>query len=264
MVAKKEGVWKMNSSERYLLYSLVAILIIVVIIIGVYVYLSSQFSSGDIVFLKGEVSKIGVVRALSLFQLGYVISWNDGTITVESGFNIEKINKLNPADYKPGNYTKNTTTPVDFNPSGSKSDLTNFSDYAIQKDSDENVVGIFYRGFLDKPLLTQKYCSPNFSCGPWGECKLDYNLASLSLGGDARGIQYNVCFDNNACLPNIVDSRSCSLGENVTVVKKIICGREKIEILDASGTVLANLDLGNTDNFVDVNIQLISSEEGSC
>lgn len=266
-MVKKEEVYEGFFSNQFVKISLVVILALILVLIGVYFYLSLQFKAGDIVFLKSEVNTLGVVKAFSFNQFGFVVAWNDGSLTTESFSAIEKISKLNLADInKSSNVSGSNNNPdfSDYNSKGTRTDLNDFSDYTYQSYGGENTAGIFYRGFLLDVMLNNNSCTPDFYCGTWSKCSLDYGLNPLSEGDLTRGVQYHVCVDNNECLPQFVDSRSCSLAENITVIKKIVCGREKIILVDAKGIILSSLDRGVRDNFVNVDVRLVPSTEEGC
>ena len=149
-MAKKEE--KNNSlfNGKFLKIGVISLITIILVFLSLYFYLSSAFSSGDIVFLKFQEYKIGVVRAYSFFDAGFVVSWIDGSISTEKTSSIEKINKLNLGAI--GNFNSSYNGSVNrplsyYNPRISNEDIQNFSDYTIEEYNGEVISGIFYRGF---------------------------------------------------------------------------------------------------------------------
>lgn len=249
---KREGF--LGNIKRY--YYLYIILIVLIIFVLFYFFLSTQFKVGDIVYSKNIPSNIGRIESASLLKTNYIVAWNDGGISEEKAQDIGRIEDLNIDEV---NNSINSTVGNKFSPwvYGSKTDY-NFTDYTIERVSgNEQVIGIFYSGFSLGVNLTEKNCIPKLRCGIWGDCRLEYNVLDLSLGNIGSGIQYRKCNDENHCLPGIIDSRQCSLHENITVRKSIVCNKEKFELVNSAGIVVARITNQNKSKYMDVQLDLI-------
>lgn len=242
-------------------------LIIIGIILILYLFLIFHFQIGDVVYKINNPEKIGVIRAISFLNLGYTIFWRDDTYSSESFISLENIDsipedRLNNSNYSnesiQENYNKTSQAYNDFYNADKPAD--SFQDYIVESSSGEKTSSVFYKGTsLGVSLADRVDCNSNFLCGEWSECKIDYGVFDLISEELPYGVQYKYCEDKNGCLPFVVDSRPCSLGENL-VVKRINCNGQQIIFVNFKGKVVAKLLEMN--NKVGVNINLI--EEGEC
>ena len=185
---------------------------------------------------------------------GYIVVWSDGSVSGEKKGDIDKISKLDSS--KINNTVSNKSDSGYSSSFKSWNNNESFGDYIYQS-SGGVISGILYRGFdLNFQLGDRVDCQPNFMCGEWSACFLDYGVDSL-INNSFSGIQYKSCMDNNVCLPNLIDSRACSIKENITALKKYVCGYEQIELVDSAGTVVARLNTQNRKKFVDVSLNLL-------
>jgi len=104
-------------------------------------------------------------------------------------------------------------------------------------------------------------CDSDFECGEWSECDLDYNIFNLISEKDVKGIQTRTCKDKNKCVQDYIDSKLCSLKEEIVVEKTLWCNQEYIDIKSISGNVIARLRKTEGD-YLNVNLNLIG--EGYC
>ena len=259
-MVKKEASGFMEHLKRFRYFYLIIIVLIITGSFIFYLYSSLEFKQGDVIFSKGS-SKIGQIGAVNFFKSSYIVSWSDGTLTEEKGSNIAKINNLDLTKLNSSLPLQNNSVDSSFsNPSEyDKTKDYNFSDYVFEKSTgNEKIIGIVYKGFSNVSLLSSAGCIPNMICADWGECKLDYDLSKLLSGSSFLGIQYKTCKDSHNCLPNLIDSRACKYSENITVTKKLICGKEQLELKNDAGNVVAILDSQSKNNYADVQINLFN------
>ena len=135
-------------------------LLIILVFFSFYMFLSLQFSVGEVVYKKADPYLIGTIKGLSLSEAGYVVFWNDGTYSSERFNDIGKIKeapRLNNSKENPRNLTVSSQNKTSYNSGyGSKSGYSEFyntsqqesefQDYLIEKSSGQNVYGLFYRG----------------------------------------------------------------------------------------------------------------------
>jgi hypothetical protein len=258
VLAKKRGNKRLRNFMFHLrnFHFIYAIIIAVLVLFCVYLYLLMQFKIGDVVY-SVKNNKIGVVKAFSLFDLSYSIEWSDGEITQEKRKGIEKINKADISRLQPSNKT------YDYRPySYYKISSGEYKDYDYFSDSSSKgaISGIIYKG-LFAISLEKKNCSSNYTCREWSNCSLNYNADFLSNNSINFGVQHKFCEDKNKCFPNIIDSRQCELGENISVERRFVCGYEQIELRDENGKLLARLNDKNKKGYLDVSINLIGEDE---
>lgn len=245
-------------------------LIVIFLFILFYFYFMMEFKIGDIVYKKSNVDMIGVIRAVSFSQMGYLIFWNDGSYGLESSKTIGKISDLpnqnktlsinkTQLNLSSKEYTPKTNPISYYNLTFKESD---FQDYVIEKNTGQKIFGIFYKGTsLGVNLPNATSCNPEFMCGDWGECTVDYELLNLINSDLPAGIQFRYCEDSNKCLPSIVDSRKCAIGENLSV-KRINCGGQEIILINDNGNVVARI--GGFFNVSKLNVDINLIEEKEC
>jgi len=235
-------------------YFYIALLVLLVLLF-IYIHLSSQFKVGEVVYSKNDPSKIGIVKAFSITKMSYAVNWINGEVSEEKASDLDYIYNL---DIERINKTDNPSTDSinygDVHNFGDKEN--NFNNYVYEATGSGKITGIFYKNLGLR--INERNCQYNFVCEDWSECQINYDISSLSAESEFSGIQYKLCVDQNKCFPSIIDSRSCYLKENITAVKKIVCGKEQIELLSAEGQLLARLSSGR--NFTDVTINLAGGE----
>jgi len=238
-------------------YYIYLFLIILVIFLIFYVYSSNYFKSGEIVYSLDNPNNIGTIRAFNVVSWSYVVVWSNGNISEEKKEKIAKISNLNTNDLK--NITYNESKSGYTSSSNLEKLESGYSDYFYES-TGGIISGIFYRDLDINFKLAKRGCKPDFLCGSWSNCTLDYNFYNL-INNSLQGIEYRYCEDKNSCSPNLVDSRNCILSENITINKKEICGKEIFEIMDSKGNRVAFLDTGNRTGFLDVNFNLLGDYE---
>lgn len=109
----------------------------------------------------------------------------------------------------------------------------------------------------------EKDCSPNLICPEWGECKVNYNLLTLTENiQEITGIKSRVCIDQNSCISPIYETASCSL--RITIYPKEIqaCNKTLMGVYDNSTNQL--LTILDTSEKEATNIKLLSSGKIYC
>jgi len=100
-------------------------------------------------------------------------------------------------------------------------------------------------------------CKSDFVCGEWEECKGEYNIYDIILGRPVIGTKTRLCIDENECLANFIESRECSLREQVEVKRKKWCGDDYIEVIDITGRTIARLKRQEGEAYLGVSLNLI-------
>jgi hypothetical protein len=264
-------------------------LVFLLFIFGFYFYLTQHFNIGDVVYKKANPDLIGVIRAISFSEAGYLVLWNTGDYELTSFNLIAKIESLPSLNKTPSdsnasqnsmknitNYTGKSDTSYYSDAQKTKSyreyynlsqKAEDFQDYYVEKGNGEQVAGLLYKGTSLGIQLSGKECKPSFVCGSWSLCGVDYNLlgllntskdSNISLTG---GIQYRYCEDKNKCLVSAIDSRTCNFGEKL-VVKEINCNGEQIVFINHNGRVVMRIK-EITQNKLNLNINLLEEQECS-
>ncbi|MGC9310013.1 MAG: hypothetical protein ACP5D2_04950, partial [Candidatus Nanoarchaeia archaeon] len=104
-------------------------------------------------------------------------------------------------------------------------------------------------------------CSSNFVCEEWSECQGEYSLNDLISNQEMSGTRTRLCTDQNNCLANFIEERSCSLQQEVVIEEKTWCNEEYTEVRDKNtGEILARLK--GEQEVLNVNLNLAG--EGYC
>jgi len=258
---KLKGVWDVDERILYVL-----IVLVVLAIAGIYFFkLYTSFSIGDIVFQKNNPSRIGEVTGTSFYNLNYLVKWQNGDYTSESLFSISKINNFDSYGIKILNQNSTSSSGSPLYGLGAQDNLSD-KYYSYEKEGAYgNASALFYTGrYGSIEFELPENCEPDYSCSGWGECHVNYDISSLIDASSFQGLEYRYCKDNNKCLPDIVESRSCddSTWVNVSIVDW--CGEENIQLSDSEGIVSARLNDKNQANYMDININLGTSYCAHC
>ncbi|MAG07212.1 hypothetical protein CMI46_00140 [Candidatus Pacearchaeota archaeon] len=111
-------------------------------------------------------------------------------------------------------------------------------------------------------------CVPDYDCGDWGECNVDYDLTDILRGEPTfGGIQERQCEEVVGCVEEdkfITKEQECSLAVDVRVEKTEWCFEEYIEIYDiATDNLVSRVKERNVENIKRVDIGFLTTEFGS-
>jgi len=256
--AEKSSLEKRNKKGFKTIYlSLIILTLAILLIFGAFFYILSDFKKGDFVYKKqdGEI-KIGKVEGVAL-PAGYLVQWQDGSLNSEYFFDLRRISELsieeientlkqeNQEDYYfyPGKEEGIISSESEDNfsradaliPSSKKGDKLNFN----LKIGDEN-------------------CEPNFICGEWQECQVEYDVYKFLEGEEiTSGLQYRYCKDYKKCMPDFIDSKRCEIKSDIEV-KKISSDNENyVEIYDEKERLVSRIKEMRFENFRKLDVEFI-------
>lgn len=87
-------------------------------------------------------------------------------------------------------------------------------------------------------------CSPNWTCGEWGSCTINYNKGIIKKGIISESIntkQERICYDTNFCVGGTgIEIRDCQATIPITVRQAEWCSDKYIEIYNADTGLLVS------------------------
>lgn len=242
-ISKKSesGEDKQNKQQRLqkrlniqkLLSSIIIILIIIIIIgtIGYILYtildMFSDVRVGDYVLKKDEVSKYGVIKDF-FTPLVAVIQWNNGKISREFIFNIQKITK----------FDEDTIKDIIMDDSGAE---------YFPVDNRNKLIDYFNHEDLVVIDNNDKNCVPKIFCENWTSCEIFFDLSNLIDKNVSLGHQTRVCKDLNSCLSNFIQTKDCNTGEKIVIRKDRDKDNTNLNIYDDAGELVVEIKLNKTN-----------------
>ena len=245
-----------------LTWVLIILGIIALLFTAYYSFLLISYDVGDYIYNKNTL-EVGSVQGIDVFKLGYLIKWGSGNYSSASVWSIDSVSNIDTSDVS--DLPRNISNATSVSGVGSKfTPEDNFNDYIVSSENDNSsATTLLYFSDSGQFNYTGKTsCSSDFSCSDWGICHLDYNLNIILQNKPLTGKSYRFCKDNNQCLPNIIDSKSCEDKINITTQLTRWCGQDYLEIIDDSGTVLARLSNQDQTDYLDVNLNIL--DNGYC
>jgi len=222
-------------------------LITLLILSGVFLYFYSSFDVGDFVYKK-NANIIGEVKNTSA-TLNPLIQWQDGRYSREFIFSIGKVENLRLEDiqetlelnnqkgfslysWSSGGTALNEETPI--------KKLQDLKDYTVQ--------------------IKEEDCIPSFICEEWSECKVDYNLSSMSLRKVTYGTRNRFCKDYSGCMSDFVYSESCEIKSPVSIEKTSIEEGEYFELYDINNNVVARITKRFIEGIEKLDIEILTQK----
>lgn len=128
---------------------------------------------------------------------------------------------------------------------------------------DENNCGTFYLLPPKMSCVFEEECLPRIRCEKWSSCDVDYDLLDLLENNvsNLKGVKSRVCYDLNACVEPLEETKECGIGVDVYMKRFEKCGKEFVGIYDVlDNSLIARIDEG-TDEDPYLNIYLDEGEE---
>jgi hypothetical protein len=120
----------------------------------------------------------------------------------------------------------------------------------------------------NQPIRKTCDCVPDYDCGDWGECNVDYDLTDILRGEQTfGGVRERQCEEVVGCVDEdefITQEQECSLAVDVRVERTEWCFEEYIEIYDiATDDLVSRVKERNVENIKRVDIGFLTTEFGS-
>ncbi len=227
---------------------LVPVLLVALLIFSlVFLYLYSSFNVGDFVYKK-NAQILGEIKNTSL-TLNPMVKWQDGRYSRESIFSIGKVDDLELESiqdmlelnnqggfslysWSSGGTALNEETPI--------KKLQDLKDYTVQ--------------------IKEEDCIPSFICEEWSECRVGYNVSSMSLGKVTSGTKTRLCRDYSGCMSDFVYSESCGIRSPVSLEKTSIEEGEYLELYDVDNNIVARITKRFIEGLERLDIEIVTGE----
>lgn len=122
-------------------------------------------------------------------------------------------------------------------------------------------------GWIDPNCAVKTVCSPNWSCGEWEKCTINYNTGIIQKGALADAIstkQQRICYDPTYCIGSIgIEVRECN--ESIPIKTRQVdwCFDKYIEIYNAdNGFLISRIrqsKLGNQGLDIEISLKDLAS-----
>jgi|GEM_PF-1085544 len=213
---------KKTDAQKQIILS-VFLTVVLIFCIG-FLYIYSSYRVGDFIYKKdGKI--IGEIKNSSL-TFTPVIQWQDGTYTKESVFSIGKVKDLEKEEIEKMLEYDNTQqfSLYSWSPLGVASLKTPIRNVEELKEYTVNL---------------EEDCNPLFVCGPWSECKVNYDLYDSS--GLTYGTKYKSCKDSSGCMADFIYEERCQIKEEVLITEEITPDEENVEIYNTDNKIVAKI-----------------------
>lgn len=138
--------------------------------------------------------------------------------------------------------------------------------FTVPKCKDLNKCGTEFTIPKKLECSQNKGCIPSIQCDAWSECDVDYNFLDL-VGGkveEIQGSKSRICRDNNDCVSDREDMRSCSVGVDIYTRRFTKCGEEFIGVYNRlDNELIARIEEGTKDSPY-LNIRLDGEDSIYC
>lgn len=229
------------------------------LVFGAIFYVISDFKTGDFVYKKqNNEIKIGKIEGISL-PVSYLVQWQDGSLSNEYFFDVKKISELSGEEIENTLGQGNEEDYYFYSETGEgegiiSSDSENVSEVDMLIPGSESGGG----GLNFKLKIGAQDCEPEFICGKWQECQVEYDIYQFLEGEEtASGLQHRYCKDYKKCMPNLIDSKKCSVKSEIEVKKIFLDDENYVEIYDEKSRIVSRIRETRFENFRRVDVEFI-------